>query len=434
MSAPRLCLAAVMVLLAAPEVWAGRGPTTTRGAAPPLPQTPGHHNLFFNTRLNKDPLKLAYGLFLPATYAARGPRKPMVVFLVGAGECGNNHQALYVHGPAAELQRNKDLAAWADFIVLSPQCPGGMRWEQPGLPAVVVEVIEYAKKGWRVDADRVYLTGLSMGGTGTWVIALAAPRNTFAAIAPISANAFEPEKLAQHLKGTTAWVIVADNDGGYTEGSRKMVKTLAAQGVDALLTEVPGLGHGAWGPYYAGRRFYEFLCLHRRGQPPPQDRPFPEQLRAIALQPPNSMDAKLEGPLRALFPYWHLLNCGSDLDPGPKVELNGRKNVFVTCPLNRQTPCMLMKTVTVPSGARSVLHLIVGHHPEGEWELVVRGDGEELFKTLVGKEQSTNGWLDLRVDLTAYVGREVRLELLNQSTGRPRPAAYWGAIDVETAK
>ena len=400
---------------------------------PPLPQTPGHHNLFFQTTLNKQPLRMAYAVYLPKDYAAKPAPRPMVVFLNGAGECGNDCAALYVHGPAAEIRRNPELAKWADFLVLSPQCPGGMRWENPGLPQVVAQLVEYAKKSWRVDANRVYLTGLSMGGTSTWIMALAAAKNTFAAIAPICANAVEPDKAATYLKGTTVWIIIADNDGSYTDGSRQMAAKLAAGQVDVVLTEVPGMGHGVWGVYYPNRRFYEFLLLHRRGAPPPKDRPAGQKLVSIAFNAPESVDGKLSEPLRKIFPWWHILNCGADMAPGPRAQLNGRKNVFVTHPLCEQIPCILEKTISVPAGKRSALKLVVGHHPLGDWLLIVRGDGKDLFRSPVGSDTAKNGWLDVTLDLSTYAGRDVRIELLNQATGWNKEAAYWARIDVETA-
>lgn len=198
--ARRVVLAGGLWLIAA----AGSIPAQT---APALPQTPGHHNLFFQTTLNQQPYKMPYAVFLPREYATRPAPRAMLVFLMGVGQIGTDHRGIYEHGPACEFQRTKALGDWADFIVLSPQCTPGLRWESAGLPQVVVQLIDFAKKTWRVDADRVYLTGLSMGGTGTWHIALAAPRNTFAAIAPLCGQAVEPDKLAVHLKGATTWII-----------------------------------------------------------------------------------------------------------------------------------------------------------------------------------------------------------------------------------
>jgi hypothetical protein len=426
-----------------------------------MPQAPGHHNLFYQTRLEGKPLRLAYAIYLPKGYDAGAARRAMVVFLMGVGECGDNHEGIYVHGPAAELKRNKDLADWADFLVLSPQCPPGMRWETPGLDRVVLDLVELAKRSWRVDPDRVYLTGLSMGGTGTWRIAMPSG-GTFAAIAPISANEFEPQRSAAALKGTTVWILCGGADGGYTEGSRNMLKALKAGGIDAIYTEVPDRQHDLWASYYCARPFYEFLLLHRRGLAPPASRPTAEQLIRIAYTNPRSVDARLGGEFQRFLPYWVLLNCGPDMGPGLKERLGGKANVFVTHPLDAATPCRMITTLSVPKGKTTSLDLVVGHHAQGRWRLVVRGNGRDLLQRVVGEPPAPRAasrptsrgatrpaslpasrpapppgpevkWVELSVDLTPFAGQDVRMELLNSAVeGSPLPAAYWAEIRVNS--
>ncbi|MFB3893701.1 MAG: hypothetical protein ACE15C_16940 [Phycisphaerae bacterium] len=454
-------------------------PTTT--SAPAMPQSPGHHRLYFKTRMAGKDVRLAYAIYLPPNYEKDQHPRPMVVFLNGAGEVGDNHDGLYVHGPLAELKRNKDLSDWADFIALAPQCPSGMQWDAPGLAKAVMEVVEHAKRSWRVDPDRVYLTGLSMGGRGVWFITLAS-QGAFAAIAPICANEIEPDKMPAAVKGTTVWIIVGAADGDYTEGSRRMARKLAAKGIDTVLTEVPNGDHGVWGGFYPHKEFYEFLFAHRRGTPPPRSRPTNEQLLAIAFTYPNSVDQKMRGPFKKFLPYWQLLNCGPapkpdgpsaaggpDMTPGLKPEISGRKNVFVTAPLDAITPSRMITTFSVPKGKLTTLELVVGRHPRGAWQLVIRGNEQELLRRMIGQPPTTGPasrppvvqssrpstasgrgqegqkggredqrqvfWEPVSLDLSQFAGEDVRMELLNASASPGAPglwAAYWAQVDVKS--
>jgi hypothetical protein len=130
-------------------------------------------------------------------------------------------------------------------------------------------------------------------------------------------------------------------------------------------------------------------------------------------------------------PGWKLANCGTEMDPGLRDEM-GRKNVFVTHPLDKQTACTLSRSVEIPAGKKTALLLTVGHHPQGDWTLVVKADGKELLVTPVGKDTAKGNWLDVEVDLSARAGTTVKLELLNQPSGWAYEAAYWARIALES--
>ena len=412
--------------------------TATSLPAAEVPQTPGIHRLYFKDRIEGRDRRIAFALFLPPGYDANQGNWPMVTTLCGAGEVGDNHEGLFVNGPIAELNRSKELAKAANFIVLAPQCPGDLRWESKGMPASVIRIIEFVKAHWRVNANRVYLTGLSMGGTGTWQVMLQSP-DTFAAIAPVSARAFEPEKVAAATKDMTVWIICGREDGDYTAGSRQMNKILSEKGIDVLLSEVPGEGHGVWGRYYPQKAFYDFLLLHRRGQKPPKNRPIAEQLLAIGYTHPNSQDAKLAGDLKKFLPYWQILNCGAEPKgppPGLKPDIDGRADAFVTHPLDAQTPCRFLTTASPPKGKLARLNLTVGHAPKAAWRLVVRADREDLFSRTIGDAagpttRPASAWEDVSVDLTRFAGQDVQLEVLNYAAAPNTPAgALWGKIEL----
>ena len=118
-----------------------------------------------------------YLLFLPSDYDARASNRwPLIVFLHGAGERGTNVQQVAVHGPPKRVRTQPDFP----FVVLSPQCPSDTHWDIPALDGLLDSML----KSHAIDPKRVYLTGLSMGGYGTWAWSTARPER-FAAIAPI---------------------------------------------------------------------------------------------------------------------------------------------------------------------------------------------------------------------------------------------------------
>ncbi len=132
--------------------------------------------------LNKKITKVVdcnYLLYLPADYGKDAKKKwPLIMFLHGAGERGNNLEVVKKHGPPKMIAQGKSF----DFIVVSPQCPNDLWW--PEQTDVLITLLDEIEAKYRVDTDRVYLTGLSMGGFGTWTLAAKYP-NRFAAIAPI---------------------------------------------------------------------------------------------------------------------------------------------------------------------------------------------------------------------------------------------------------
>jgi hypothetical protein len=109
--------------------------------------------------------------------------------------------------------------------------------------------------------------------------------------------------------------------------------------------------------------------------------------------------------------------------------VNGRKNVFVTYPPDKNTACTLTGQIDIPANWQSNLRLLVGHDPRGGWTLIVRANGKELYSWDVVKEP----WLEIVVDLSDYAGKSVNLELINKpSRFWPNEWAYWKEIALET--
>ena len=430
-------------LAADPPAAAGPGAASPKpGTVASLPTTPGFHHLSYSFngligypgQYGVRPRTMSYDIWLPKGYDP-SHRWPMVVYLVGQGDRGEDDSGLYHTGPPLYLKTDKALADWAPFIELTPRCPADVGWDTPGMTESVIQLITQVKSSWAVDPDRVYLTGLSMGGVGTWRAALQA-NHMFAAIAPMCALAVEPEHMAAAVKGTTVCIICGALDDVRTTQSRQMFNALRQAQVDVLYVEVPGQGHAVWPPFYASRQFYEFLLMNRRGEKPPEHRLTTEQLVAIGNTRPDSADADLAQPLQKFLPWWFLSNCGHADAPGLKDQMLGRKNVFVTTPLDHDVPCCLMYTFAVAKQKKTVLKLTLGAPPQGQWELVVRAESKDLLRrTITGAPAAGAGaaagpWVDLDVDLSAFAGQKVHLELQDRYAGAAHAAAYWGKVQI----
>ena len=231
------------------------------------PTKPGDYKFKYVARIDGKPVQMTYVLILPKGYDTETTRKfPMVVFTHGAGECGTDGEALYSNGPAMEVRNNNPFKETFPFIVMCPQCPPrGERWDQPQMYKAVSQIVDAAIKSVRVDADRVYLTGLSMGGKGCWLAALEGA-DRFAGIAPMCAGTTHPE-AAQKLRYVAVWMISGSNDPEAMNHNNEMFGVLKNNLAEVRNTIVPGADHVVWPPFYASPQFYEWLLAHKRPNP-----------------------------------------------------------------------------------------------------------------------------------------------------------------------
>ncbi|HPD16528.1 MAG TPA: prolyl oligopeptidase family serine peptidase [Planctomycetota bacterium] len=205
-----------------------------------------------------DLVPLKYLVHLPPGAAADPSKRwPTILFLHGAGERGDNLKLVEVHGPPKLVKTRPDFP----FIVLSPQCPAGAWWSLPALEDLLNEAI--AK--YPVDPDRIYLTGLSMGGFGSWALAIQCPER-FAAVAPICGGG-DPLDV-ERIKDLPVWVFHGAKDTAVPlELSQAMVEALRKVGGRVRFTVYPEAGHDSWTAAYANDELYAWLLQQRRGQP-----------------------------------------------------------------------------------------------------------------------------------------------------------------------
>ncbi len=129
-------------------------------------------------------------------------------------------------------------------------------------------------------------------------------------------------------------------------------------------------------------------------------------------------------------PGWKVAGCGPDMGPGLRDEALGKSNVLVTHPFDRRTGCQLSRELKLPAGQKTVLRLTIGHHPEGDWALIVAVNGKQKTRKLVGKETAPDGWMQTEIDLSDFAGKKIKLELINHPTGWMHEAGYWAEISL----
>lgn len=191
---------------------------------------------------------IQYLLYIPKNYDSKD-EWPLMLFLHGAGERGNDIEKLKVHGPPKLVDGGREFP----FILVSPQCPEGEWWNTESLKALV----EKLSSDLNVDKSRIYCTGLSMGGYGTFRLAAENP-DLFAAIAPICGG-IDP-KYANDLKAIPAWVFHGAKDKVVTlDNSEKIVNAVNELGGKWKFTIYPDAGHDSWTETYDNKEFFKWI-------------------------------------------------------------------------------------------------------------------------------------------------------------------------------
>lgn len=201
-------------------------------------------------------LQLGYLSYVPDDYATSNKKYPLVLFLHGSGERGSDLELVKKHGPMKEIAGGKRKGL--PFVIIAPQCPERRSWDVDELIGLLNEV----EKKFRIDRNREFVSGLSMGGYGTWALLAAQPKR-FAGAIPICGGG-DP-KAASTFAKVPIWVIHGDKDPAVPfQQSVDMVNALKAAGGDPIFTQVVGGTHDVWTSIFEDDGFYKFVMTHKR--------------------------------------------------------------------------------------------------------------------------------------------------------------------------
>lgn len=196
-----------------------------------------------------------YVKYLPKDFD-ENKKYPLVLFLHGAGERGDDLDLASRHG---FMKHVRESGKEYPFIYVAPQCPNGKYWGC--FTESLLAFIDFICKELPVDEDKIYLTGLSMGGTGTWMLAMAEPER-FAAIAPICGSGIY--WYGEALIKTPIMVYHGDCDEIVPiQNSVEMVKSVNKRGGNAKIRILYGVGHNAWDEAYQGDELYLWLLSNK---------------------------------------------------------------------------------------------------------------------------------------------------------------------------
>lgn len=199
-----------------------------------------------------------YSLYIPKEYSSGSKRKwPLIIFLHGSGERGEDLDVLTRHGPPKMIASGYAFPA----LVASPQAPDHDTWD----PHSVKALVDALRHEYHIDDDRIYLTGISMGGYGVWDTVMAFP-HTFAAAVPICGSAGVKFVAAERIKHVPVWIFHgADDTVVPAANSQRIYDALVEAGGTPKLTIYVGVGHDAWSRTYEDKDLWEWLFAQKRG-------------------------------------------------------------------------------------------------------------------------------------------------------------------------
>lgn len=211
---------------------------------------------------------LPYRLLAPA-FIKRGKKYPMIIFLHGAGERGRDNEINLKY--ITDLFLNPENREKFPAFIVVPQCPAGQWWApqswtgpQSSPADLVIRLMDELIKKKKIDINRVYLMGLSMGGNGTWYLLTKYPER-FAAGVPICGWGDREQVVA--MKNVPVWAFHGDKDSVVpVEKSRELINALINAGASPRYTEYAGIGHDSWTPALAEPELLKWLFSHKKNR------------------------------------------------------------------------------------------------------------------------------------------------------------------------
>lgn len=249
---------------------AGSMPASAQVGAPPASeniaavQSKLQARTFSGTLANGRSAQLNYLLHVPASYGQEPEKQwPLLIFLHGSREVGRDINRVRKAILPQMLEENPDFP----FIVMAPQATSQQYGWYPSLKSIEATIDELQGE-YKIDPDRIYVTGLSMGGYGAWALLMDAP-DRFAAIAPVVGGYFYNPKQLCELKDKPIWVFAAKRDRNVPlKESERVVNALKACGAAPLFTVFENANHDeGWELAYTTTDIFQWLLAQRRGQP-----------------------------------------------------------------------------------------------------------------------------------------------------------------------
>lgn len=210
---------------------------------------------------NEDGHESPYVVFVPANHDKAKP-SPVILFLHGAGETKGGKMMPIEQGIAPHIKRMEEKKQAFKFITIIPQAEGFGWAAESANGKRALAMLDEVVKEYNGDPKRLYLTGISMGGFGTWSVAAAHP-DKFAAIAPVCGGG--KTEWAEKLKDLPIWNFHGDQDGAVkVQLSRDMIDAIKKAGGKPRYSEFPHVGHNSWDAAYAHEELYSWLLSHAK--------------------------------------------------------------------------------------------------------------------------------------------------------------------------
>ena len=207
---------------------------------------------------NPEEVDLSYLIYLPDDYQQNKHDYPLVLFLHGAGERGTDLEKVKIHG----IPKRVVDGAKFPFICIAPQCPKEGYWDRTEYVNSLISLVKEVEHDYRVDSDKIYGTGLSMGGLGTLAIALKEPE-LFSAIIPVCGGA-EMDNI-QRLNQLPIWLFHGDSDDVHPVNNSILIfQALSPVNDHVFLTVYGDVEHDSWTQTYENKDIYNWMLNYSK--------------------------------------------------------------------------------------------------------------------------------------------------------------------------